>query len=69
MGDYFQQWNPWCLNAEASLAAQIVMHSDAYVCLSLCHPTDCSLPGSFVYGISQARILERVVYPFYRGSS
>ena len=30
---------------------------------------DCSLPGSFVHGILQARILERVVIPFSRGSS
>ena len=27
-------------------------------CLSLCDPKDCSLPGSSVHGISQARILE-----------
>ena len=30
---------------------------------------DCSLPGSFVDGISQARILELVVISFSRGSS
>ena len=27
-------------------------------CLTLCDPTDCSLPGSSVHGILQARILE-----------
>ena len=27
-------------------------------CLTLCNPMDCSLPGSSVYGILQARILE-----------
>ena len=32
-------------------------------------PTDCSPPGSSVYGISQARILEWVVISFSRGSS
>ena len=32
-------------------------------------PMDCSLPGSSVHGISQARILERVAIPFSRGSS
>ena len=26
-------------------------------CLALCNPMDCSLPGSSVHGISQARIL------------
>ena len=29
----------------------------------------CSLPGSFVYGISQARILEWIIISFSRGSS
>ena len=32
-------------------------------------PMDCSPPGSSVHGILQARILERVVIPFSRGSS
>ena len=27
-------------------------------CLTLCDPMDCSLPGSSVYGIFQARILD-----------
>jgi len=30
---------------------------------------DCSLPGSYVYGILQTRILEWVAIPFSRGSS
>ena len=30
---------------------------------------DCSLPGSSVHGILQARILEWVAFPFSRGSS
>ena len=32
-------------------------------------PMDCSLPGSSVYEIVQARILEWVAFPFSRGSS
>jgi len=44
---------------------------------SVCHaatsssgdPMDCSLPGSSVPGILQARRLERVAIPFSRGSS
>ena len=32
-------------------------------------PTDCSLPGSSVHGISQARILEWVAISFAGGSS
>ena len=32
-------------------------------CLTLCDPMNCSLPGSLVHGISQARILEWVACP------
>ena len=38
-------------------------------CLTLCNPMDCSLPGSFVYGFPQARILEWFAMPSSRGSS
>ena len=41
----------------------------AQSCLTLCDPLDCSLPGSPVYRISQARIQEWVAISFYRGSS
>ena len=41
----------------------------AHTCLILCEPTDCNPPGSSVYGIFQARILEWVVIPSSRGSS
>ena len=34
-----------------------------------CDPMDCSLPGSSVHGISQARILECIAIFFSRGSS
>ena len=44
-----------------------------YLCMcivvSLCYFMDCSLPGSSVHGISQARILECVAISFSRGSS
>ena len=36
---------------------------------TLWDPMDCSLPGSSVHGIFQARILEWVAIPFSRGSS
>ena len=39
------------------------------LCLSLCNPLDCSLPGSSAHGISQARILERVDTASSRGSA
>ena len=38
-------------------------------CPTLCDLTDCSPPGSFVHGISQAGILEWVAISFSRGSS
>ena len=34
-------------------------------CLTLCDPMDCSLPGSSVRRILQARILEWVAMPFF----
>ena len=41
----------------------------AQSCPNLCNPMDCSLPGSSVHGIPQARLLEWVAIPFSRGSS
>ena len=41
----------------------------AQSCLTLCDPMDCSPPGSSVYGILQAKILEWVAISFSRGSS
>ena len=38
--------------------------SVAQSCPALCKPMDCSLPGSSVHVIFQARILERVAMPF-----
>ena len=39
----------------------------AQLCPALCNPMDCSLPGSSVYRILQARILEWVAISFSRG--
>ena len=38
-------------------------------CLTLCNPMDCSLPGSSVHGIFQARIVEWIAISSSRGSS
>ena len=38
-------------------------------CPTLCNPMDCSLPGSSIHGILQARILEWSAFLFSRGSS
>ena len=39
------------------------------LCPALRDPKDCSLPGSSVHGIPQARLLEWVAIPLSRGSS
>ena len=39
------------------------------LCPTLCYPMDCSLSGSSVHGILQARILEWAAISFSRGSS
>ena len=36
----------------------------AQLCLTLCDPMDCSLPGSSLHGILQARVLEWVAIAF-----
>ena len=39
------------------------------LCPTLCDPMDCSLPGSFIHRIFQARVLEWAAISFSRGSS
>ena len=41
----------------------------AQSCPTLCNPMDCSLPGSSIHGIFQARVLEWAAISFSRGSS
>ena len=41
----------------------------AQSCPTLCNPVDCSLPGSSVHGIFQARVLELVAISFSRRAS
>ena len=41
----------------------------AQSCSTLCNPMDCSLPGSSIHGIFQARVLEWVAISFSRRSS
>ena len=42
----------------------VCMCSIAQSCPILCYPMDCSLPGSSVHGIFQARILKQVAISF-----
>ena len=47
----------------------IYLSKVAQLCPTLCDPMDCSLPGSTLHGILQARVLEWVAISFSRGSS
>ena len=48
---------------------EIQFSSVAQSCLTLCDPMDCSLPGSSIRGILQARVLEWVSIPLPRQGS
>jgi len=67
-----------CLNWFASVCWLLLDVSPLYLhcccsvaqsCPTFCDPMDCSPPGSSVYGIFQARILEWAAISFSRGSS
>ena len=64
---------PWAEEPGATVhGVAKVGHSEvkaAQSCPTLCDPMDCSLPGSSVLGILQARLLGWVAVPFSRGSS
>ena len=51
------------------LCKRCVLCLVAQSCLAHCDPLDCSLPGSCVCGVLQARILEWFAMPSSRGSS
>ena len=51
-----------CVHAHARVHAKLL-----WLCPVLCNPVDCSLPGSPVHGILQARILEWVAISSSRG--
>ena len=58
-------WNKHKLESRLPAAAAKSLQS----CLTLCGPMDCSLPGSSIHGIFQARVLEWVAISFSRVSS
>ena len=47
-----------------TVCAYVCACSVSQPCLTLCDPIDCSLPGSSVHGIFQARILEWVAISY-----
>ena len=71
-------WKAWSYVSVCVCVLSVCVHAQcvhvharsvAQSCLALCNPLDCSLPGSSVHGIFQARILEWVAISFYRGYS
>ena len=60
---HFISWR--CYLGKVESLTKLVTQS----CPTLCNPTDCSLSGSSVHGIFQARILMWVAIPFSRRSS
>jgi len=48
----------YCCNMFNVLCGSLYESEVAQLCLILCDPMDCSLSGSSVHGIFQARVLE-----------
>ena len=63
------KYNPSHVNRQGSQLQKLKWSEVTQSCLTLCDPMDCSLPGSSVRGIFQARVLEWVAISFSRGSS
>ena len=65
---YYSHFNDWVVqNHRATQWGRCYLFAKSWP--TLCNPTDCSPPYSFVHGISQARIPEWVAISFSRGSS
>ena len=65
----FYSWASASVSSYSLYLRSDQIRSVAQSCLTLCDPMDCSLPGSSVHGILQARILEWVDIFFSRGTS
>ena len=46
---------------------QLLLFLVTKLCPAVCNPMNCSLPDTFVHGISQARLLKWVAISFSRG--
>ena len=67
--DCHSKWSEWKRERQISYDIAYMWVIVAQSCLTLWDRMDCSLPGSFVHGILQARILEWAAISFSRGSS
>ena len=64
--------HPWTFLNQSFMVYVSLMHAciqSLQSCLTLCNSMHCSPPGSSVHRILQARILEWVAVPTFRGSS
>ena len=59
--EYFKNW----IKTSSGIESEVKSQS----CPTLCNPMDCSLSGSSIHGIFQARMLEWIAVSFSRGSS
>ena len=71
----FKSWSSQLIRISGDLVILFFLvqrgscYSVAQLCPTLWNPMDCSMPGSSIHGISQARILEWVAISPFRGSS
>ena len=65
----FSCFPPLRMMSAVGLSCVCVCAKSLQLCLTFCDRMDCSMPGSFVHGILQARILEWVAMPYSRESS
>ena len=66
---YTHTYARWKSTLDPLIQSVILCVLAAQACPTLCNTIDCSLPGSSVRGILQARILEWIAISFSRGSS
>ena len=59
----------WWLNVTNMFESEKSESEVTQSCPTLCYTMDCSLPGSSVHGVFQARVLEWVAISFSQGSS
>ena len=66
MKAYIGSWHYICFSIVCGmgLRAKLLQSCEVKLLSTLCDPMDCSLPGSSVHGILQARILEWVAMPY-----
>ena len=65
-----KHWGEWDKRYTGHLCTILVVCAELrQSCPTLCDPTACSLPGSSLHGILQARILERAAMSSSRGAS